>query len=301
MDFGKYTFLIFTILTLISCEKDDEGNKSAPVRPLAEVAAENQRDIENYLNTHFYNYEEFENPPQNFDFKIKINPIEGENASKKPLMRDVKEVTINISDDDETNIPHKLYTLNIRDGAGKNRATIADSVYLRYTGQLLKGTEFDKATTPIWLDLVGSLRGFREGLPGFKDGGAIVTKDDGTFEVKNYGIGLIIMPSGLGYFSRATANIPAYSPLIFKIELLRVNQADHDGDGIPSFMEDINKDGLFSNDNTDGDQIPDYSDSDDDGDGTPTRREIIIHSNGRITFPDKDKDGVPDYRDSDTR
>jgi hypothetical protein len=59
---------------------------------------------------------------------------------------------------------------------------------------------------------------------------------------------------------------------------------DHDGDGIPSYLEDINGDGEFSiadvdddtvtHDDVDGDFIPNYFDTDDDGDGVSTFNEL---------------------------
>ena len=69
------------------------------------------------------------------------------------------------------------------------------------------------------------------------------------------------MPSGLGYFGRATGSIPAYSPIIFKIDLFLVKQTDHDGDGILSSLEyDNDEDGIP--DDSDGDGLADYLDSD---------------------------------------
>src|SRR5690606_31183066 len=74
--------------------------------------------------------------------------------------------------------------------------------------------------------------------------------------------------------------------LIFKFELLQMFQNDHDGDGIPSYLEDLNEDGEFTvnyenrndpnDDDTDGDYNPDYADLDDDGDGILTKDEIEI-------------------------
>ena len=45
---------------------------------------------------------------------------------------------------------------------------------------------------------------------------------------------------------------------------------DADGDGIPNVGEDVNGDGLLSNDDTDSDGTPNYLDPDDDGDGVLT-------------------------------
>ncbi len=124
---------------------------------------------------------------------------------------------------------------------------------------------------------------------------------DGTIEWNNdYGVGAVFMPSGLGYFSRSQGGIPPYSPLVFTFKLHGMDEADHDRDGIPSWMEDVDEDGDVLNDDTDGNGIPNYSDADDDGDGTPTRDEIEINEDGSIDFTDSNDDGVPDYLDPDT-
>jgi hypothetical protein len=81
--------------------------------------------------------------------------------------------------------------------------------------------------------------------------------------------------------------------------LFATELADHDGDGLPSYMEDINSNQYGVDDDTDGDTISNYLDADDDGDGRLTKFEIEI-TNGVITFPDTDGDGTPDYLDADS-
>ena len=112
----------------------------------------------------------------------------------------------------------------------------------------------------------------------------------------------MFLPSGLGYFSQSSGAIPAYSPIIFKFELLQAYQNDHDKDGVPSYLEDINGDGeLF--DNTDGDFNPsngfpiyDYLDTDDDGDGILTIDEDI-NKDGNPRNDDSNGNGIPNYLD----
>jgi len=76
---------------------------------------------------------------------------------------------------------------------------------------------------------------------------------------------------------------------------------EDDGDGIPAEFEDINGDGDYTNDDTDGDGIPNYLDEDDDGDNVPTNVENPNYtaSNGLANAQDTDTDGTPDYLDSD--
>ena len=107
---------------------------------------------------------------------------------------------------------------------------------------------------------------------------------------------MTIFPSGLGYYDNASVSIPAYSPLVFQINLMTIKSTDHDNDGVPSIDEDLNGDHNFNNDDTDGDGSPNYFDSDDDNDGIPTKEEYDTNNDG---IPDdSDGDGIPDYLDS---
>ena len=105
------------------------------------------------------------------------------------------------------------------------------------------------------------------------------------------------MPSGLGYYENSTSIIQPYSPLIFQINMHTLNTSDHDSDGINSIDEDLNGDHIFSNDDTDSDNIPNYLDMDDDGDGVLTTNEFDVDGDG--VADDTDGDGIPDYLDND--
>ncbi len=96
-------------------------------------------------------------------------------------------------------------------------------------------------------------------MPNFKAGEYTVNEDN-TIAFSGYGQGAFFIPSGLGYFSSTAGSIPAYSPLIFKVNLFVINETDHDGDGIPSSQE-YDNDGDGVQDDTDGDGIPDYLDA----------------------------------------
>ncbi|MFD2101792.1 FKBP-type peptidyl-prolyl cis-trans isomerase [Flagellimonas iocasae] len=333
MRYGIFVSLFLTLI-FVSCNNDDDGGpESLPPRALSEVSAEDDADIKAFLETHFYNYEEFESPPADFDYKIKIDTIAGDNAGKTPLMDMVRSTSIAVSTNEhgldierEEDVPHILYYLSARptfeelDAMGPDPSvgaypTVADSVYVRYEGRLLDGTIFDGSTfNPIWFDLARlqdlsqGARGFAEGIPFLKTGGAIIDNGDGTVSVEDYGVGMILFPSGLGYYNDVRGQIPQYSPLMFHIDLFTLNRTDHDNDGIPSIEEDVNGNGFLYDDNTDADEedrlrtprFANFQDADDDGDGKSTRSEIS-DENGEIIFPypDSDNDGVPDYLDPD--
>ena len=300
---------------LFSCGNDDSDNfQAVPPRQLSEVVDEDAAALQEYLQTHFYNYEDFENPPPGFDFRIVLDTIAGDNADKIPLINrpELESLTLSVSsedfnlDDGET-VDHTLYYLKAREGVG-DIPTPADSTFIRYEGSLLNGNLFDATSTHAWQYLPFFLRGYREVVSKFRTGDGIVVNPDGTTEISNAGIGLMFLPSGLAYFNAFVAGVPQYSPLIFKVEVgLYVENTDYDNDGIPSILEDLDGDGDVTNDNSDEEQeratgalvLANHVDSDDDGDGTPTRDEIIIDEQGNITFPDGDGDGIPDYLDRD--
>lgn len=293
--------LVFLLVFAGSCKKDDDNSFPViPERDRAEQTLIDDDSLRSFLETHFYNYEEFQSPPAGFDYKVRFDTIAGENSDKTPIMEspllEEKEVTWD-------DVDYTVYILKIREGEG-TQPTFADSTYVTYRGQLLNGEIFDATVTPVWFDLPSVLPGFTEGVIEFRGATGFVINPDNTIAWNNdYGIGAVFMPSGLAYYSLPpiTSNIPQYSPLIFGLELYGKNEADHDHDGVPSYLEDIDGDGFLADDfddDTNGNFVPDYLDVDDDGDGDLTSEEIVINEDGTISYPDTDGDGIPDYLDA---
>ena len=247
-------YIVFFLSVIYSCNNDDEIE---PPRDFGEQAVLDQQSLEDFLSTHFYNYEDFENNDSNV--KIIIDSIYGETLDKIPLINQVKKNIINVRISEGSYVDHPIYTLIAREGNGQS-PSVVDSTYVSYKGLLLNKSTFDESFTPIWFDLTSVVRGFREGIPALKSGEFSVDQNN-VPSFSNFGQGAIFMPSGLGYFGRATGSIPAYSPIIFMIDLFLVKQTDHDGDGILSSLEyDNDKDGIP--DDSDGDGLADYLDSD---------------------------------------
>jgi len=297
----KYGFiLLFSLLAVVSCKKDDDGPEPPPPpRDRGEEAARAQQEIEAFLSTHFYNYEDFQNDPDNF--KIKFDTIAGDNADKIPLIEQVlhKEV----QDVVDSSVKYKLYYLKVREGGGE-RPHFSDYVTTTYEGRNMKLQIFDNGVQPVRLGLVegresqGVIRGFQQGIIEFKGAETVTENPDGTLTFENYGIGAVFIPSGLGYFQFPPSGVlKSYDQIIFSFELMASEIADHDGDGIPSYMEDLNGNQNLMDDDTDGDGVPNYLDDDDDGDGRLTKDEIIVHPDGTIEFPDTNGNGIPDYLD----
>ena len=290
--FNIYLLLVFTLL--LSCNKDDDD--TIEIRDYSEQVITDEETIEAYLKSHYYNYEDF-NSLNSFevDIKVRIDTISDQTANKTPLFDQVNVKTINVPDSDGIETPHKLYYIIAREGIVTN-PSIVDSVYITYKGMLTDNYVFDERKYPAWLDLANSLQGFREGVSELKSG-EFKQNSNGTIQYSSYGVGLFFLPSGIGYFENTTANIPEYSPLIFSVSLMTSNPTDHDNDGILSINEDIDGDGDPFYDDTDGDNLWNMYDSDDDGDGTLTINEL--DKNNDQIIDDTDNDGIPDYLDPD--
>lgn len=292
----KFIFYnFFLILVTYSCSKDSSSIEEIPANDIGpQYVLENDSIVE-FLQTHFYNYKDFENLSSNNTVELLIDTISGDNIDKISLFDQVSTLSIDIEDDNQEMISHNMYYIINREGNGDS-PTVADSVFVAYKGMTLGNTTFDNRKNPTWLDNTTVVRGFKEFTALLKRGD-ISTNNDGTYLLSNYGIGMAIMPSALGYYNNSTISIPAYSPLIFQINLTTYNSTDHDHDGVNSIDEDLNGDHIFSNDDTDEDNLPNYRDADDDGDGVLTIDEYDADGDGVVD--DTDGDGIPDYLDND--
>ena len=315
MKIRNYIGLLIIALFTVTCssDDDDDGISSAFVlRDRGEQSILEDEMIRSYLQTHFYNYEEFQNPPADFDFKIRFDSITGVNADKIPLIDQVKDTTYNRFDTNNT-----LYKLTARAGQGDMpKSTFTDSIFMNLKGENLSGGTFENFQNPGWIDLVNTVDGFMQGLSNVRGGTGFTQNNDGTISFNNdYEIGAIFVPSGLGFFaSPPDDNIPLYSTLVFTYDVFDVNISDHDNDGIITFLEDIDSNGFLRDDmdNTDGDDTFNFEDTDDDGDGVLTELEIVFatetitNQQGEVeevevfdSFLDTDGDGVSDHLDED--
>lgn len=302
---------IFLLTFLLACSSDD-SDKPDPPRDEMEVYQENLQEIEDFLSTHFYYLEE-NNGVLDYQ-KVLFDSITGENADQTPLIEDeaLKSKIV------ETNkVDYKVYYLEIRKGNEEEyQPTFADKVAVTYRATNMEGDVFGETVNAEAIDFPqtnhmffnqGKIRGTIAGITEFKGSSGFEENSDGTISYEDdYGIGAVFIPSGLAFFQNTPVNSPLlpYKPFIFSFQLYKAVQMDHDGDGIPSFMEDLEgNENLYQTD-TDRDGTPNFLDPDDDGDGIPTREEIIIHETDKdwltpddIEFPDSNNSGTPDYLD----
>ena len=290
------------VLSLVSCNNDDDAITRTPPRDRAEQQIADNDSILNYFNTHYYNASDFDgvDTPKIKDLVLDTIP-----DGKVKLADELYDA---VNNPNGKLIPYTVtyakteyiyYVLELNKGGGDEAPHFCDKVRVLYEGSLVSNDKiFDSAITPIDLDLVGNtptsgtIFGWRLVFPQFNPSETIGTASDGTRDYTNHGTGVMFLPSGLAYFSNSTTGIPAYSPLVFKFELLQSFVNDHDDDGVPSYLEDIftidgiaGSDGEFTidgddrnsdtDDDTDNDGTPDYVDTDDDGDGVSTEDEDL--------------------------
>lgn len=82
-------------------------------------------------------------------------------------------------------------------------------------------------------------------------------------------------------------------------EIITKITVEDDDDGIPAEQEDLNNNGNYEDDDTDGDGIPNYKDQDDDNDNILTSVELPNDIPDNDDPRDTDGDGTPDYLEED--
>ncbi|NMH26120.1 FKBP-type peptidyl-prolyl cis-trans isomerase [Flavobacterium solisilvae] len=298
---SKILSFIFVATMLLSCDKSD--NDTVELRDYQEQYITDLANIEEYMKTHYMTV--VSNPGQPDDMDVIFTKIpEGGSQVSVWDQTDYPVQTREISvDHGDSEVSYKIYFLKLREGSGKKPCNV-DNVFAGYRGEYIykETTTVDNVTTTEvlgkqfeenknsqtkFLLYGGVIRGWSEIFPQFRTG-TYSENPDGTISHNDFGAGVMFLPSGLAYFGTSKSTIPSYSPLIFTIKLFELERTDQDGDGIPSYLEDLNGDGYMyllkkgvSNiDNTDeadekdGNYIPDFLDADDDGDGYLTSYEI---------------------------
>ncbi len=102
--------------------------------------------------------------------------------------------------------PSGLYYIIEQQGTGPECNSASD-VRVAYTGYFLDGEIFDGSSSQgITFNLSGVIKGWRIGIPYFREGGS----------------GKLLIPSALAYGPSGNSSIPPNSVLIFDIELIEV-------------------------------------------------------------------------------
>lgn len=285
--FKYYFILIITTFSLFSCSKNNP-NAIQPLRDYAVQYTSDNSDIEEYLKTYYITV--VDHPGFSDDQDVTFTKI-ADGGTQKSIWDqtdyELKSREVSLHD-----ITYKLYYLVLRQGIGSSPSNV-DGVLSSYKGDYLEQivtsnvstltvTPFEEVKYPQqMISLFTTITGWSEIFPQFKTG-SYTTKEDGTVAYNDFGAGVMFIPSGLAYYATGSGVVPAYVPLVFSFKLYELQRLDQDGDGIPSYLEDLNGDGYMRSlatgvvnpDDTDGDLIPNFLDVDDDADGYSTKSEI---------------------------
>ena len=318
MKFKLYIFLIAILLLGFSCgDDDDDGVIQVPEADRTEQQVIDNDSLVTFLQSHYVDASLLTNNSTILLNEIEINqlPEDGElpNPNQNSLLIDMVETLTTTYFD----VEYEYYILKINQGGSENSPNFSDKVRVSYEGTLMDDTVFDSSSTPVDFDLTSTIAGWGRVLPEYNNAEDFVINSDGTVTYNNPGIGIMFLPSGLGYYSAAAGSVPVYSNLIFKFKVFQSEVNDHDFDNVPSHLEDLNGDYDLTNDDTDEDTFADFVDSDDDNDGTLTIDEDLEPDSdltvdrdgdgdptndigdGDPTNDDTDGDGIPNYLDTD--
>jgi len=225
--------LVAILFTLVfSCDTEDDGVIIVPPRERDEEVIPATLMIENYLETHFYNYEQFANPPAGFNYQIVFDTIAGDNSNKTPLIDQVS--SKNVDDIFQDGVVYKLYYLKVRQGEG-DPINFSDKTTLNYIGTSLREKEilvndvyetvyptetFDSSVSPISFDLTRVVKGFQATLIEYNGATGFTENPDGTLTFDDFDIGAVFMQSGLGYYNTPPvgSGIEFYDQLIFTFQ-----------------------------------------------------------------------------------
>lgn len=328
--------LVFLGVIVYSCCKDDEELPQPVPRDRTEQYEIDKTSIKTFLETHYISDVAPTSDYLAFDHEVFIKPIPVPNTSNEVSMwDDPRRRTVFLKNDlrdfsvsppslinDAVDYEVHYFDLNADEAPAinaigglpidfdyKNHAHVTDSVFVNYKGTKIRDLQvFDKAYLPVWFNLNNVLSGFRQIMPYIKMG-EFDSSSSSPSPFNNIGSVLVVIPSGLGYFSSsAGSGILPFENLIFQINGLRVKRTDWDNDGIINLFEGeldydavtniytpkffvpktfsiVNFNGVQQSItqnmvfdlwgvNSDNDNFANFIDNDDDGDGTLTRREI---------------------------
>lgn len=341
----KFSLYLLTLVTVfVSCEPDDDGGvtNNFTEEPRDVQQPKDRDSLLDYLNSHYYNSSFFETGTNHkyTDIIISELPIDEDTGEyldmPDPANNTLLIDAVEIHTTEFLEVDYEYYILRLNQGGGES-PKFTDALRLKYEGSVIESGEvFDSRATPEVVPLVsngvlsrGTIRAWQLVMPTFNTAFNF-DFNNGDIVYNNFGFGVMFIPSGLGYYSTPPAGSPigVYDNLIFKFELFQQEEMDHDNDGIPSYIEDLDNSIDVFDDDTNDDGFPNFIDFDDDGDGVATLNELIpteyiidtnmgeeeptlavneyersrSEANGvitinTVTITDSNADGVPDYLD----
>ena len=295
----KYFLIIVVISALFyACPDDDDGIESIPERDREEQQIIDNDSLIGYLETHYYNSGDFGmgNPNPDLSQIVVTELMEGETVpDDHTLLIDAVETHTTLFLD----IEYDYYILRINQGGSAMAPNFSDNVRVNFAGSTLDDEIFDDSVNPVDFDMTSLIPAWSRVMPQFNAAESFVENGDGTVSYNNFGVGIMYVPSGLGFWSAGAPGVQPYSNLIFAFDMYQTEVLDHDDDNVPSYLEDIDGDLALSDDDTDGDGLADFIDVDDDGDLVLTKYEDLEPDEDLLVDRDGDGDPTNDIGDLD--
>ncbi len=128
-------------------------------------------------------------------------PVEAGPTNAEQIQKYITDNSLDAIEVDDTGM---FYVVS-KEGDGEF-PTLQSNVTVHYHGTLVDGTVFDSSLNgdPLTFPLTGVIEGWQLGIPKFSRGGA----------------GKLLIPNTLAYGGQSRGAIPAFSVLIFDVELL---------------------------------------------------------------------------------
>ena len=222
----KFSLYLLTIVAVfVSCNNDDDNTVTFQERDRTEQQDADKTDWLEYFTGHYYNSGFFETGSDHKYSDIIITERETDgngNFLDVPVGHTLLLDAIETKFTTYLDVDYEYYILRINQGNGE-APKFTDAVRARYEGISIDGEDpFDTAITPIDLLLTGNgfttfgvIRGWQLILPTFNSASGFSIDGGGIVNFNNYGLGIMFVPSGLGYFSAGTTG-STYDNLIFK-------------------------------------------------------------------------------------
>ena len=221
MRFKVHFFFFFFLVLFFSCPEDDgDGLVEIPENDRTEQQIIDRDSLLGYFETHYYNSAYLQDNPDFTLDDIIISELPEDGELPDPNQNTMLSDDIIILTTTYFDVEYEYYILKINQGESETSPNFSDRVRVNYEGSLMDGVIFDSSSTPVDFDLTNTIAGWGRVLPEFNNATDFVINNDGTVDYTNPGIGVMFLPSGMGYYSSAAGDVPVYSNLIFKFKLL---------------------------------------------------------------------------------
>ena len=113
----KKIYAYFSILFISFCSCKDEEIAAEPPRDVAEQVSREEIELEEFLSSHYYNYEDFQ--ASDSSSEIIIDSLLESNSGKITLIDQVEKKFVKVKTSSGDLINHPIYTIVAKEGSGQ--------------------------------------------------------------------------------------------------------------------------------------------------------------------------------------